>query len=142
LLLIQPKGEYVMGREIQRVPLDFGWPLHKEWGGWLSPPWDNSLSDERNEEIDEEWYENGRYDPPKGRGWQIWETVSEGSPISPVFATSEKLVAWIVSEGYSEKAARAFVGAGHVPSMMIANGRIYMNIECAILFHEGKEGND
>jgi hypothetical protein len=30
-------------------------------------------------------------EPPAGEGWQIWETVSEGSPISPVFATPEAL---------------------------------------------------
>jgi hypothetical protein len=27
--------------------------------------------------------------PPEGEGWQVWETVSEGSPVSPVFATAE-----------------------------------------------------
>ena len=27
-------------------------------------------------------------EPPMGEGWQLWETVSEGSPVSPVFATS------------------------------------------------------
>ena len=30
-------------------------------------------------------------DPPKGEGYQIWETVSDGSTISPVFATPEEL---------------------------------------------------
>lgn len=29
--------------------------------------------------------------PPKGEGWQMWETTSEGSPSSPVFATPEEL---------------------------------------------------
>lgn len=37
-----------------------------------------------------------RTDPPKGRGWQLWETVSEGSPISPVFKTPEELAHWLV----------------------------------------------
>jgi hypothetical protein len=32
-----------------------------------------------------------RTEPPSGEGYQIWETVSEGSPISPVFATPEAL---------------------------------------------------
>ena len=32
-----------------------------------------------------------RTQPPTGDGYQIWETVSEGSPISPVFATPEEL---------------------------------------------------
>lgn len=30
-------------------------------------------------------------DPPAGEGWQMWETTSEGSPSSPVFATPEEL---------------------------------------------------
>ena len=30
-------------------------------------------------------------EPPAGDGWQMWETCSEGSPISPVFDTPEGL---------------------------------------------------
>lgn len=33
-------------------------------------------------------------EPPVGEGWQFWETVSEGSPQSPVFSTPEGLAAW------------------------------------------------
>lgn len=33
-------------------------------------------------------------EPPKGEGWQLWETTSEGSPQSPVFATPEELAGW------------------------------------------------
>lgn len=33
-------------------------------------------------------------DPPSGDGWQLWQTTSEGSPVSPVFATAEELAAW------------------------------------------------
>ncbi len=33
-----------------------------------------------------EWTE-----PPEGEGYQLWETTSEGSPVSPVFATIEEL---------------------------------------------------
>jgi len=34
------------------------------------------------------------YEPPEGDGWQLWETTSEGSPTSPVFATAEELAEW------------------------------------------------
>jgi hypothetical protein len=47
-----------------------------------------------SEEIEkkaDEWYEKERYDPPEGEGWQLWETTSEGSPITPVFKTAEEL---------------------------------------------------
>lgn len=59
-----------------------------------------------------------REEPPTGNGWQVWETVSEGSPISPVFATDEDLVNWLIREGYSEGAAEQFVKRQWVPSMV------------------------
>lgn len=34
-------------------------------------------------------------EPPTGDGFQMWESVSEGSPISPVFPTPESLAAWL-----------------------------------------------
>lgn len=33
-------------------------------------------------------------EPPEGDGWQLWETTSEGSPVSPVFETPEALADW------------------------------------------------
>lgn len=38
-------------------------------------------------------------DPPTGDGWQLWQTVSEGGPVSPVFATPELLADWIIDSG-------------------------------------------
>jgi hypothetical protein len=38
-------------------------------------------------------------EPPAGEGWQVWETVSEGSPITPVLPTREALVDYLVEEG-------------------------------------------
>ena len=34
-------------------------------------------------------------EPPIGDGYQMWETVSEGSPISPVFASPEELATYL-----------------------------------------------
>ena len=34
------------------------------------------------------------FDPPKGKGYQLWETTSEGSPTSPVFRTLDELCEW------------------------------------------------
>lgn len=34
------------------------------------------------------------FDPLKGRGFQLWETTSEGSPVSPVFASLDALCDW------------------------------------------------
>lgn len=33
-------------------------------------------------------------EPPTGDGWQLWETTSEGSPVSPVFKSAEDLADW------------------------------------------------
>lgn len=33
-------------------------------------------------------------EPPTGDGYQLWSTVSEGTPVSPVFATLDELCTW------------------------------------------------
>lgn len=43
------------------------------------------------EQAAEDWE---REEPPTGEGFQLWETTSEGSPKSEVFATIEELCAW------------------------------------------------
>lgn len=35
--------------------------------------------------------------PPIGDGYQLWETTSEGSPVSPVFETLDELCEWCES---------------------------------------------
>ena len=50
--------------------------------------------------------------------YQIYQTVSEGTPTSPVFASLDKMVAWLIGEGYSEHAAKMFARDGWAPSMM------------------------
>jgi hypothetical protein len=53
-------------------------------------------------------YENWKkIEPPAGDGWQMWETTSEGSPISPVFPTAEELARWL-----SDSNASAFGSDG------------------------------
>lgn len=62
-----------MSRILKRVPMDFDWPIGKVWEGYLSKP---------------------EYDPPSGDGFQLWETTSDGSPMSPVFDSLEALCEW------------------------------------------------
>lgn len=62
-------------------------------------------------------------DPPKGDGWQLWETVSEGSPISPVFATSDELAAWMSDPARGDRwvppaTAAKFIADGWAPSFV------------------------
>jgi hypothetical protein len=62
--------------------------------------------------------------------YQMYETVSEGTPVSPVFATPEELVDWIVQNlGHSRHAAEEFVKSGYAPTMMVASGHLAMNID-------------
>lgn len=46
----------------------------------------------------EQWAEDWeREEPPAGEAYQIWETVSEGSPISPVFSNPQILAEWMAN---------------------------------------------
>lgn len=62
--------------------------------------------------------------------FQVWETVSEGTPITPPFATEAELVTYLRHRGdfwrqregrggYSQDAAEAFVARGSAPSMVV-----------------------
>lgn len=91
------------------------------------------FSDEVKEKS-ERWYNDERYDPPIGDGWQLWETVSDGSPISPVYATPDGLVDYLVRDGYSVDAAIKFVIDDQwCASMVIVDGKIYSDIESVIV---------
>ncbi len=71
-----------MSFELKRVPLDFDWPLHFPWIGYivsLEPP-------------------RAPIEPPKGIGFQIWETKKHGGPISPVFRTPQELADYMTSQ--------------------------------------------
>jgi hypothetical protein len=76
----------------------------------------------------EEWYGEKPDDPdyyrpewPEGTplGYCFYETVSEGTPLSPIFATTDELADWLVeNEGMSPEGARRFVAAGWAPSFI------------------------
>lgn len=77
-----------------------------------------------------------RTDPPHGDGYQIWETVSEGSPISPVFSTPEDLARhmtttkWGADHGTPYATWLAFIkGPGWAPSMAITSRGIVSGVE-------------
>lgn len=64
-----------------------------------------------------------RTEPPTGEGWQLWETVSEGSPISPVFASADELAAWMSDPQRGRnwvpgEMARKFIADGWAPSFV------------------------
>ena len=126
-----------MGREIRSVPPD--WEHPKDEKGRYVPLYDQTwlqalLSRLRYDfpwhlkpknwryinEIAELWPNPKYYRPywPKRRAtaFQIYETVTEGTPVSPVFATLDELKNWLVEQGYSEYAADKFCQDKWVPS--------------------------
>jgi hypothetical protein len=130
-----------MGREIKRVALDFDWPLNKRWAGFCyavetrttencgcADPWtkEGMCAWHRTEWALRKSIE---VPPPEGEGWQVWETVTEGSPISPVFPTREALIDWLCSPAYAwgishpltREQAENFVSNAWAPSMVYTN---------------------
>jgi hypothetical protein len=88
----------------------------------------------------EEWEPT---EPPEGEGWQLWETVSEGSPVSGVFATAEELAAWLAGPESSQRGAvtgdvteeqwLAFLmGPGWAPSTVIRNGVVMSGVAAVV----------
>jgi hypothetical protein len=59
---------------------------------------------------------------PAGEGWQLWETTSEGSPVSPVFSTPEELARHIGGE--FAKTLEWVTGPGWAPSGIITGGTV------------------
>lgn len=82
-------------------------------------------------------------EPPTGDGWQVWETVSEGSPISPVCPDREGLIGWLMSPAYSwgtskpltREQAEHFTADGWAPTFIfsastgLVNGEQFMGGE-------------
>lgn len=88
-------------------------------------------------------------EPPTGEGWQLWETTSEGSPASPVFASAEDLAVWMATNpsGFagstpSLEAARAFVAAGWAPSMVGVGGQLMDGVSASLLHDDGQSSGD
>jgi hypothetical protein len=66
--------------------------------------------------------------------FQVYETVSEGTPVSPVFASRAAIADWLVNErGYSHEAAEAFAQDGWAPSGATFQGQFYRDIEAAAI---------
>jgi hypothetical protein len=57
-------------------------------------PVDGKVPSSVVEQLCEDWQD---YDPPKGPGFQLWSTTSEGEPISPVFESLDALCEWAES---------------------------------------------
>lgn len=154
-----------MAREVKRVALDFIWEIGKGWPGFVNPynidcPACRGSGQEENGAIcqycngvgvhpafDERYNAWEEEEPPTGDGWQLWEDVTEGSPISPVFATKELLARWLSEHGergggrncYTYETWLAFLEEGYAPSFVMVNGVFMEGVEYVALARRGNE---
>lgn len=154
-----------MGREIRKVPADWqhptddgkrGYqPMHDKSFSDAAAEWKSEFvkweagtrPDYCSEECREfEFWEY--FGAPPARAYyrpdwpdesrthfQIYETVTEGTPVSPPFATVEELARWYADNGdpvygpVTYDQALAFIAQGCAPSMVIAGGRVMSGVE-------------
>lgn len=104
-----------MGREVKRIHIDFdlferGSEESDTWKGYLLDEVKCLLCNNKKKNLKGKecplCYGEGtvspQVGPPKGYDWektngyQIWQDVSEGGPVSPVFLKPEDLAKWMV----------------------------------------------
>lgn len=140
-----------MGREVRRVPPNWEHPRNED--GRYIPLYDQTYESARREWLDgyaahepaehdglDYWEYDGMppvradyrpYPDEEATWYQVYETVSEGTPVSPPFATQEELIAHLAEhgdktdhgKGWTLSRAKAFVESGWAPSGMIVGGR-------------------
>ena len=151
-----------MGREIRTVPADWVHPkdertgrykpLHdqsfreaaEEWVTGFEEWRTGTHKDFKKHGVDYPYFWQWEGDPPDEEyyrpDWpeetrthfQVYETVSEGTPVSPVFATKGEIADWAVAQGHSREAADAFAEDGYVPSGLFIPGKGFAwNIDAA-----------
>lgn len=149
-----------MGREIRRVPADWKHPkftkdqIKYDWQkDEYHPLFDSDYQStcakwyKEAKEFKQDgtchWYHEYAGDPPNEeyyriRAWtaeeathyQMYETVSEGTPVTPVFGTPEELIEYLVKHGdfwdqhrgeggWNRENAVRFVGSGYAPSAIV-----------------------
>jgi hypothetical protein len=146
-----------MGREIMRVPEGFDWPINRIWPGKMISMCglieDYFEKEEHTVKCDLcrkyatlSGFEIQSYgcpdfpfsDPPKGAWYQLWETTSEGSPMSPAFETPEELAHWLADNKASSFGAETatynqwieFIrGPGWAPSMIVCDGNVMSGVQ-------------
>ena len=106
-----------MGREVRMVPP--GWEHPKRADGGYDPlfkgyakakeEWDNYKPEEHNGYSRKDWFGTKPlaknympdWSPEEATHLMMYETTSEGTPISPAFATPEKLARWLADNDAS-----------------------------------------
>lgn len=92
-----------MGKEIVRVPPGFQHPSDAE--GFPKP----------GAHLEHLYYMS----ETEKTCYQIYENVTEGTPVSPIFDSKEEMEKWLISKGTSECSVKQFLDLGHSPSLVI-----------------------
>jgi hypothetical protein len=162
-----------MGREIRKVPPNWVHPKNKnghdqpmydktfeqaaqEWKDEFAA-WERgerpSYGGESSRTL-EFWEYNGP--PPDDRAYyrpwkdeeatwfQVWQTVSEGSPVSPPFATMDELIQhladhgddWDDGKGWGISRAKAFCEDGYAPSWVVVGNAVMKGTEFSLYAKE------
>jgi hypothetical protein len=56
--------------------------------------------------------------------YQIYENVTEGTPVSPVFVTQDEMRSWLRDVGHEPDAIEAFLAQGFAPSFVVSSGAV------------------
>lgn len=114
--------------DIEQIRRDLGKPI------WASvEDYIGGAPDERDSTL----YTPEGWPPKEERGWVVYETVSEGTPITPCFATAAELVDWLAEKGtawdapMSREGAERFVGSGWVPSIIVHGDVVRSGLDIA-----------
>ena len=94
-----------MGVQIVRVPPDYKHPVDSN-GDYID-----------GAHLEPLWYMTAEQKPC----FQIYQNVSEGTPIIPIFRSGEEVCKWMVAEGESQEAAEEFLRVGHAPGLVISS---------------------
>lgn len=123
-----------VSREIRRTPV--GWWPPQDPDGTPQPQHDRSLADEQarrdadpgsyTSAIREPYYRPAWTDAERN-GYQLYETVTEGTPLTPSFETPAQLINWLVTIGdgrvvLTRPQAEAIVREGWVPTGIVLGG--------------------
>jgi len=130
-----------MGREVRRVPRNWQHPRDEEGGFIPMSEYFPYNAEEIEEGLRDGWLEDDppNYGCPVMPEWsederthfQMYETVTEGTPISPVMETLEDLARWLADNKANASAGQTatyeqwltMIKAGWAPSFMLVPGK-------------------
>ncbi len=106
--------------------------------GWCDPPVMVRHPPDESDKPPDYWMYRPRWKKRDQTHYQLYQTVSEGSPISPVFATLEELATWAAAQerevwvgvrGLSYDEWMRFLDCGYAPSMVVSSAGIQSGVE-------------